>query len=127
MPENLQVEAFTSAGFLHRKGLQYHWRNRDRNGKINNSNNDVVNGADAAGVVGGVESVALLEGGEGGEGTKKKYDNFDGYLGNFASKRRIKVRLLFLYLYGARSVLIHLETSRPRRGELRNLMDPCSQ
>lgn len=97
-----QVEAFTSAGFLHRKGLQYHWRNRDRNDKINKNNIGVVDGADAAGVaVGGGESVAFLEGGEGSEDKKKKYQDFDGYLGNFASKRRIKVRsLLFCFVGG---------------------------
>ena len=34
-----QVAAFTSAGFLHRKGLQYHWRNRDRSSNNINNNN----------------------------------------------------------------------------------------
>lgn len=45
----------------------------------------------------GVSREALCQEGEGGEGGGKgeRYRNFDGYLGNFASKRRIKVKELW--------------------------------
>lgn len=119
-----QVEAFTSAGFLHRKGLQYHWRNKDRkiddsgsvnnkkkssNSNTNNGNsiNKNNNGADAptatvSTVVVGVTTTPASPSGaaeqaattasavEGEENANKKYADFDSYLGNFASKRRIK-------------------------------------
>lgn len=113
-----QVAAFTSAGFLHRKGLQYHWRNRDRsnsNTNIDNNSNDKSNSGNNNGATTGAATTstavsgdtvgALSTGtpseaaqqavvvGEGGEpGDNKMYRDFDAYLGNFASKRRIKVR-----------------------------------
>lgn len=104
-----QVEAFTSAGFLHRKGLQYHWRNRDRkiDGSVsnNNGNSKSNNGADTATATKTTvalgtttpavpsETAAQVVTGarEGNNGGNKKYADFDSYLGNFASKRRIKV------------------------------------
>lgn len=107
-----QVEAFTSAGFLHRKGLQYHWRNRDRkiDGSVNKNNNSSKNknnnnGAEkeptatkSAVVLGTTpaetaaqQAVAAAEEEGDDDGTSKKYADFDSYLGNFASKRRIKV------------------------------------
>ena len=105
-----QVAAFASAGFLHRKGLQYHWRNRDRSSSNSNNSNNNNNGAkkgdtaapnaassDSAGVLGTAtpaetaqEGVGVGEVGE-DDGDKKMYRDFDAYLGNFASKRRIKV------------------------------------
>jgi len=126
------VEAFTSAGFLHRKGLQYHWRNRDRtidsssssNSSNNNSNGQSVDVNNGAGKGATADPTVLLKttpitppekarqmaadraqeeegsGGGGGDGdgdvggvqerSNTKYANFDSYLGNFASKRRIK-------------------------------------
>lgn len=102
----MQVEAFKSAGFLHRKSLQYHWRNRDR--RTDSSSDTVHNNgegtATATGstIVMGATPMAPSEeaqrraGGaalEGGDGSSKKYADFDSYLGNFASKRRIKVGL----------------------------------
>lgn len=100
-----QVAAFTSAGFLHRKGLQYHWRNRDRSSSANdiNNNNGAKKGATTSSTVSGDATGALstatpaetaeqaLVVGEGGENGGKMYRDFDAYLGNFASKRRIKV------------------------------------
>lgn len=119
-----QVEAFTSAGFLHRKGLQYHWRNRDRKidgssvsnentntnnsskNKTNNGNSINNNGADIptatmttipvgattpASPSEAAEQAPTTAAGEGNEGANKKYADFDSYLRNFASKRRIKV------------------------------------
>ena len=94
----VQVEAFKSAGFLHRKSLQYHWRNRDR--KTDGSNN-------GAGIATGPDSTVTLEAmpmtpseeaqrmantaREEDGCSSIKYVDFDSYLGNFASKRRIKV------------------------------------
>ena len=100
-----QVAAFTSAGFLHRKGLQYHWRNRDRSSNNINNNNgaeksDATSNAvsnDSVGVLStatpaGTVQQAVVVGERGGAGgDKKMYRDFDAYLGNFASKRRIKV------------------------------------
>ena len=142
------MEAFTSAGFLHRKGLQYHWRNRDRtidgssNNNNNNSNNsDNVYVNNGAGKATAADPAVLLKTtpitppeqarqmaqgtapgdgdgkGEGdGEGDgdvskSNKYANFDSYLGNFASKRRIKASLLFFVL-GAGSWLVPCRARR---------------
>lgn len=105
MVSRVQVAAFKSAGFLHRKSLQYHWRNRDRKtdggSTINNGN---MNGASIATAT---DSAVVLEATrmtpseeaqrvvnaarEGDNGSSTKYVDFDCYLGNFASKRRIKV------------------------------------
>ncbi|CAN0131661.1 unnamed protein product, partial [Hapterophycus canaliculatus] len=103
-----QVEAFTSAGFLHRKGLQYHWRNRDRKTDdiaVNNNNHVEKTSAATAPPVPALSKStttatpserseqAETASGEGDSVTSsKKYADFDGYLGNFASKRRIKIR-----------------------------------
>lgn len=91
---------------MHRKGLQYHWRNRDRSSSNNNNNNGAKKGdtaapnavsSDSAGVLSTAtpaetaqQAVVVGEGGE-EDGDKKMYRDFDAYLGNFASKRRIKV------------------------------------
>lgn len=78
------MEAFTAAGFLHRKGLQYHWRNNDRRG-VTSPDKDGERGA-------GPGDSVDVEGNGSGE-RPEKYRDFDGYLGNFASKRRSKVTL----------------------------------
>lgn len=98
---SLQVEAFTSAGFLHRKGLQYHWRNRDRNSENNGAgaSGPARPTADSVVPIRAISptetALGELPGEDGGEqNAKKKYRDFEGYLGNFASKRRIKVRRL---------------------------------
>ncbi|CAM9770556.1 unnamed protein product [Chrysoparadoxa australica] len=57
-----EVKALTEAKYLHRKGLQYHWMNQQRS----QSN--------------------------GGESPLQAYENFDGYLADFQSKRRIKIK-----------------------------------
>ncbi|CAM9827813.1 unnamed protein product [Ectocarpus sp. 12 AP-2014] len=100
-----EVEAFTSSGFSHRKGLQYHWRNQDRKSDDNVNNGDSNDGV--AGKMTAAESTVVLSptpstqsdiaqqtviaAQERDNGTcPKKYADFDSYLGNFASKRRIK-------------------------------------
>lgn len=103
----VQVEAFKSAGFLHRKSLQYHWRNRDRridsSSTVNNNNNNgagiATSATDSTVVLGAASTTPSEEAQrvvnaarEGNDGSStKKYVDFDSYLGNFASKRRIKV------------------------------------
>lgn len=102
----VQVEAFKSAGFLHRKSLQYHWRNRDRridsSSTVNNNNNGAgiaTTATDSTVVLGAASTTPSEEAQrvvnaarEGNDGSStKKYVDFDSYLGNFASKRRIKV------------------------------------
>eukprot|EP00752_Nemacystus_decipiens_P008441 g7545.t1 len=99
-----EVEAFKSAGFLHRKSLQYHWRNRDRKtdstSTLNNNNGADIAKATASTVVLGATRMTPSEEArrvvnaatEGDDGSNTKYVDFDSYLGNFASKRRIKIR-----------------------------------
>ena len=106
-----QVEAFKSAGFLHRKSLQYHWRNRDRttdsSTTINNNNGAGVATATDSTVVLGATPITPSEEAqrvvnaarEGDDGSSTKYVDFDSYLGNFASKRRIKVGVFFFLVF----------------------------
>ena len=95
------MEAFTSVGFLHRKGLQYHWRNRDRNSASSSSISEESTISDSSGA--SEPSTLALEwvldreqGVKEAECHAAKYRDFDGYLGNFASKRRIKVCFHYL-------------------------------
>ncbi|KAG5178967.1 hypothetical protein JKP88DRAFT_280702 [Tribonema minus] len=67
-----EVAAFAEAGYVHRKSLQYHWRNSHK-------------GAE------GDVKYHWRNSHKGAEGDVK-YANFDEYLGAFASKRRIKIK-----------------------------------
>lgn len=78
------MEAFTAAGFLHRKGLQYHWRNSDRGSVINSD----AGSENSAGLIESIDADGIVS-----RERLEKYRDFDGYLGNFASKRRSKVTL----------------------------------
>lgn len=78
-----EVEAFTAAGFLHRKGLQYHWRNSDRGSVINSD----AGSENSAGLIESIDADGIVS-----RERLEKYRDFDGYLGNFASKRRSKIR-----------------------------------
>lgn len=125
----MQVEAFKSAGFLHRKSLQYHWRNRDR--KTDSSSAAVINNNNGAGTAAAATDSTVVLGAtptmtpseeaqrvvnaarEGDDGSSNKYVDFDSYLGNFASKRRIKVGGCF------RVVCVFCVYLRPRGGRIR--------
>lgn len=71
-----EVEDFSHVGFLHRKSLQYHWSNEDKA---------------ATAAANEERDSASSQAGESG-GQSVKYKDFESYLSNFASKRRIKVR-----------------------------------
>ncbi|CAM9597021.1 unnamed protein product, partial [Choristocarpus tenellus] len=97
-----EVTAFCQSGFLHRKSLQYHWQNIDRREMGGEGDDSGSPGAEERPPLPEGTSDEPCEGGRGGEtgwvrgaaetvGSRPKYEDFDAYLGNFASRRRIKV------------------------------------
>lgn len=76
-----EVEALAAAGFLHRKGVQYHFTNYKKGKDAIADLEKLVEGK------GDVEGYAGVE-----EKEREPYRDFEDYLGEFKSKRRIKMR-----------------------------------
>jgi hypothetical protein len=78
-----EIDALQNAGFLHRKGVQYHFTNvRKGQVEINAFEKALQESGDKTG------NVSMVLTGENSE----KYLDFDDYLNEFKSKKRIKMR-----------------------------------